>query len=103
MRVRRGARGDSRRPRLTVFRSHKHIYAQIVDDAAGHTLCASSSRAVCGEYGGGVPHARKVGEDLAQRALALHIKEVRFDRGAYRFHGRIKALADAAREGGLAF
>jgi len=103
MRVRNRVRGDSARPRLTVFRSHKHIYAQLVDDENGRTLCASSSRAVCGAYGGTVDHAKQVGADLAQKAGALQIKQVRFDRGPYRFHGRVRALADAAREKGLEF
>ena len=76
---------------------------QIIDDGAGKTLCASSSRVVCGEYGGTVAHATKVGSDLAEKAKALSISKVRFDRGRYRFHGRIKALAEAARKSGLEF
>jgi len=103
MRVRKRVRGDGARPRLTVFRSHKHIYAQLIDDENGRTLCASSSRSVCGAYGGTVDHAKQVGADLAQKAGALQIKQVRFDRGPYRFHGRVRALADAAREKGLEF
>ncbi|MHC4549196.1 MAG: 50S ribosomal protein L18 [Planctomycetota bacterium] len=103
MRVRKRVRGEAERPRLTIFRSHKHIYAQLVDDAGGRTLCASSSRVVCGQYGGTVEHAGKVGSDLAERAAALEIKKVRFDRGPYRFHGRVRALADSAREKGLEF
>jgi len=103
LRVRKRVRGDSARPRLTVFRSHKHIYAQLVDDDAGKTLCAASSRVVCGPYGGRVEHAKKVGADLAEKAKALEITKVRFDRGRYRFHGRVRALADAARENGLEF
>jgi len=102
-RVRKRLRGDAERPRLSVFRSHRHIYAQLIDDARGHTLCASSSRVVCGPYGGTVEHAKKVGEDLAAKALALEIRKVRFDRGPYRYHGRIRAVADAAREKGLEF
>ncbi|MGH7161909.1 MAG: 50S ribosomal protein L18 [Planctomycetota bacterium] len=102
-RVRRRTHGDAERPRLTVFRSNKHIYAQIVDDAQGRTLCASSSRQVCGAYGGRVDHAKQVGQDIAGKALSLAIKKVRFDRGAYRYHGRVRALADAAREKGLEF
>ena len=102
-RVRRRLRGDEVRPRLSVFRSHRHIYAQLIDDAKGHTLCASSSRLLCGAYGGTVEHAKKVGEDIATKALALDIKQVRFDRGPYRFHGRIKAVAEAARQKGLVF
>lgn len=103
LRVRKRVRGDEGRPRLSVFRSHKHIYAQLIDDAAGKTLCASSSRAVCGEYGGRVEHAKQVGADLAEKAKALAIQKVRFDRGRYRFHGRVKALAEAARKSGLEF
>ena len=103
LRVRKSVRGDSARPRLSVFRSHRHIYAQIIDDTVGRTLCASSSRVVCGEYGGTVSHATKVGADLALKAKALSIGKVRFDRGRYRFHGRIKALAEAARKSGLEF
>ncbi len=103
MRVRKRLRGDEERPRLSVFRSHKHIYAQIIDDAAGKTLCASSSRKICGSYGGSVAHAKQVGEDLVARATKLKIKRVRFDRGPYRFHGRIRALAETVRAKGLEF
>jgi len=102
-RVRNRVRGDAARPRLSVFRSHKHIYAQLIDDESGRTLCASDSRRVCGPYGGTVDHAKKVGADLAEKAQALSIRSVRFDRGPYRFHGRVRALADAAREKGLEF
>ena len=102
-RVRKRVRGDAACPRLSVFRSHKHIYAQIIDDEAGRTLCASSSRKVCGAYGGTVDHAKQVGGDIADKAAALDLKRMRFDRGPYKFHGRIRALADAAREKGLEF
>jgi len=102
-RVRKSTRGREGRPRLTVFRSGRHIYAQVVDDDRGHTLCASSSPGVCGRYGGTVAHAKQVGLDVAKRALALEIKRVRFDRGPYRYHGRVRALAEGAREGGLEF
>jgi large subunit ribosomal protein L18 len=102
-RVRKRVRGDTERPRLSVFRSHRHIYAQLIDDGVGRTLCASSSRVVCGEYGGTVEHAGKVGADLAEKAKALSITKARFDRGHYRFHGRVKALAEAARKSGLEF
>lgn len=102
-RVRNRVRGDAERPRLTVFRSSKHIYAQLIDDSTGRTLCASSSRTVCGAYGGTLDHAKQVGGDLAEKAKALSILKVRFDRGPYRYHGRIRALADAAREKGLEF
>jgi large subunit ribosomal protein L18 len=103
LRVRKRVRGDAERPRLTVFRSHRHIYAQIIDDVQGRTLCASSSRVVCGGYGGTVGHAQKVGADLAEKAKALEIKAVCFDRGRCRFHGRVRALAEAARKSGLEF
>jgi len=103
MRVRKRVRGDGERPRLAVFRSHRHIYAQIIDDEQGKTLCASSSRKVCGTYGGTVEHAKQVGSDLAAKATALEIQAVRFDRGPYRYHGRVRALADAMREKGLKF
>jgi len=103
LRVRKRLRGDGERPRLSVFRSHRHIYAQLIDDLAGRTLCSSSSRVVCGAYGGTVADATKVGADLAGKAKALSIGKVRFDRGRYRFHGRVKALAEAARKSGLEF
>ncbi|MCK6459968.1 MAG: 50S ribosomal protein L18 [Planctomycetes bacterium] len=103
LRVRKRLRGDAERPRLSVFRSHRHIYAQLIDDGTGRTLCASSSRVVCGAYGGTVEHAGKVGTDLAEKAKALAITKARFDRGRYRFHGRVKALAEAARKSGLEF
>jgi len=102
-RVRNRVRGDTARPRLTVFRSNKHIYAQLIDDSTGRTLCASSSRSVCGKYGGTMDHAKQVGSDLAEKAKSLSITKVRFDRGPYRYHGRIRALADAVREKGLEF
>ena len=103
MRVRKRLRGDAERPRLSVFRSHKHIYAQLIDDADGRTLCASSSRTLCGSYGGTMAHAKQVGEDLGVQATKLKIKGVRFDRGPYRFHGRVRALAEAVRTKGLEF
>ncbi|NJN14293.1 MAG: 50S ribosomal protein L18 [Planctomycetes bacterium] len=96
-------RGDALRPRLSVFRSHKHIYVQLIDDEAGRTLCSSSSRAVCGAYGGTTAHAKQVGADLADKAKSLQIAKIRFDRGPYKYHGRIRALADAVREKGLEF
>jgi large subunit ribosomal protein L18 len=95
------------RPRLSVFRSSKHIYAQIIDDAAGRTLAAASTldAALKESLGKGtdVAAASAVGKLVAERAKAAGIERVVFDRGAYLFHGRIKALADAAREGGLDF
>jgi large subunit ribosomal protein L18 len=95
------------RPRLSVFRSSKHIYAQIIDDAAGHTLAAASSLdsalKTSLEGGADVTAAGAVGKLIAERAKAAGIERVVFDRGAYLFHGRVKALADAARESGLVF
>lgn len=105
--VRKTTRLREGRPRLSVFRSHKHIYAQIIDDFQGRTLAAASTRDkdLAGElkYGGNKEAAATVGKALAERAVAAGVKEVCFDRREYKFHGRIAALADAAREGGLAF
>ena len=93
------------RPRLSVFRSGKHIYAQVIDDDAGRTLVAASTvdRALRGELKNGADRtaAGEVGKLLAERAKAAGIEKVVFDRGGYRYHGRVRALADAAREGGL--
>ena len=95
------------RPRLSVFRSSKHIYAQVIDDARGVTLAAASSkdRDLKGQLPKGTDKAAAavVGKLVAERAVKVGVKEVVFDRGGYMFHGRIKALADAAREGGLSF
>ncbi len=103
--VRRMILGTAERPRLTVFRSSKHIYAQLIDDITGVTLASSSSRAKDASltYGGNIKASQVVGKKLAEQALAKGIKLAAFDRGHYRYHGRIKALADAAREGGLKF
>ncbi len=105
--VRKRVRGTAERPRLTVFRSSKHIYAQLIDDQAGHTLAAASTRVpdVAKEvgYGGNVKAARAVGLRLAAAARERGIAKAAFDRGHYRYHGRVKALADGAREGGLKF
>ena len=102
--LRQAARG---KPRLTVFRSSKHIYGQIIDDTAGHTLVAASSldKGLKGELktGADMAAAKEVGLLLAKKAKEAGIEAVVFDRGGYRYHGRVKALADAAREGGLAF
>lgn len=106
-RVRKTVRGSSERPRLTVFRSNKHIYAQIIDDHDGRTLAAAATAEteICpkGQNGGNKAAAIKVGQALAARAKEKGITKVAFDRGRYRYHGRIAALADAAREGGLQF
>lgn len=89
------------RPRLSVFRSSKHIYAQIIDDSKGQTLAAASSAAL--KSGSKTDTAAAVGKALAAAAAEKGIKQVVFDRGSYKYHGRVKALADAAREGGLDF
>jgi len=99
--------GTAERPRLTVFRSSKHIYVQLIDDMTGVTLAAASSKtkdvASGLPYGGNIKGSVVVGKKIAEVALAKGITKVAFDRGHYRYHGRIKALADAAREGGLKF
>lgn len=105
--VRRGITGTAERPRLTVFRSSKHIYAQLIDDLSGVTLAAASSATkdvrTDTKYGGNVKAAVVVGKKLAEAAKSKGIQKAAFDRGHYRYHGRVKALADAAREGGLQF
>jgi large subunit ribosomal protein L18 len=105
--VRRKVVGTAERPRLSVFRSSKHIYAQLIDDLSGVTLAAASSVAPdvrSGvKYGGNVKAAQVVGKKLAEAAKQKGIAKAAFDRGHYRYHGRVKALADAAREGGLQF
>ena len=106
-RVRKRVFGTHECPRLTVYRSLKNTYAQLVDDAAGQTLAEANTRSkeVQGAvgYGGNVAAAKVVGKLLAERAAAKGISKVSFDRNGYRFHGRVKALADAVREGGLKF
>ncbi|MGZ3721323.1 MAG: 50S ribosomal protein L18 [Bdellovibrionales bacterium] len=101
-RIRKKVDGAAERPRLTVFRSGRHIYAQIVDDAAGKTLVAYST--LEGEVKTkNRDSAKKVGTEIAKRAIAKNIKSVVFDRSGYVFHGRVKAVADGAREAGLSF
>ena len=95
--------GTPERPRLSVFRSSKHIYAQLINDLDGVTLAAASSQAKGAAYGGNIKAATAVGKKLAEAAKAKGIARAAFDRGHYRYHGRVKALADAAREGGLQF
>ncbi len=104
-RIRRKVRGDTERPRLAIYRSLNHIYAQIIDDETGRTLASASSteKDLRGATGGNVEAAGRVGRAIAERAAALGFTSVVFDRGGYRYHGRVKALADGAREGGLAF
>lgn len=108
MRIRRRIFGTSARPRLSVYRSNAHIYAQIIDDTRGHTLVAASSldpdlRARLGGKGGNVEAARLVGEKLAAKAKERGITKVVFDRGGNLYHGRVAALAEGARAGGLDF
>ena len=103
-RVRAKISGTAECPRLCVFRSSKNIYAQVIDDVAGVTLCAAASNEKDFEvYGGNCDAAAKVGAKVAERALAKGIENVVFDRGGYIYHGRVKALAEAAREAGLKF
>lgn len=100
-RIRGKISGTASRPRLSVFRSNKQIYAQLIDDLAGKTLAAASSKGI--EDGSKSEIAAKVGKAIAEKAIAAGISEVVFDRNGYLFHGRVKSLADAAREGGLKF
>ena len=106
-RVRKNLTGTPEKPRLVVFRSNKNISAQIIDDVAGHTLVSASSidkelKSDIG-YGGNKEAAKKVGQLIAKRALDKKIESIVFDRGGYIFHGRVKELAEGAREGGLKF
>ncbi|MBQ2494017.1 MAG: 50S ribosomal protein L18 [Bacilli bacterium] len=102
-RVRKKIEGTAEKPRLCVFRSNKNIEAQIIDDTKGVTLVSSSSVQLKLENGGNCEAAAKVGKDLAEKAKAKGIEIVAFDRGGYLYHGRVAALADAAREAGLKF
>jgi len=102
-RVRSQVRGTSVRPRLSVFRSNRAIWAQVIDDTSGHTLVSAGSVHVSDKGLSKRDQAAKVGEILAQRAKAAGISRVVFDRGPYLYHGRVKALADGARQGGLDF
>ena len=103
VRVRQKISGTAECPRLNVFRSNANIQAQIIDDVKGVTLVSASSMQLKLENGGNVEAAKAVGTELAKRALEKNIKAVVFDRGGYIYHGRVKALADAAREAGLEF
>jgi large subunit ribosomal protein L18 len=104
-RVRKRLRGDAQRPRLSVFRTSKHVYCQVIDDESGKTLISASTRDKSLRdsvgNGGNKEAAQAVGKAIAERALAAGIQAVRFDRGHYKYHGRVAALADAAREAGL--
>ncbi len=105
--IRKRIYGTSERPRLTVFRSARHIYAQLIDDDRAATLCEASTRSKDLQdrikNGGNIEAAKVIGTVLAERAKARKLETVCFDRNGYRFHGRVKGLADAAREGGLKF
>lgn len=102
-RIRRKVKGDTGRPRLAIYRSLNHIYAQVIDDRLGQTLVSASTteKDLRGNSGGNLDAARRVGQVIAERALAKGIEQVVFDRGGYLYHGRIKALTDAARAAGL--
>jgi large subunit ribosomal protein L18 len=102
-RVRRRVHGTATRPRLAVFRSVKHVYAQVIDDDSGLTLAAACSLENGMPSGDKSTHAREVGRRIAERAGARSIGSVVFDRGGFQYHGRVAAVASAAREGGLAF
>jgi len=102
-RIRLKVKGGPERPRLAVFRSLNHIYAQIIDDTKSCTLAAASSVEKKAGNGGNIAGAKEIGKLIAERAKEKGIKQVVFDRGGYLYHGRVKALADAAREGGLEF
>jgi large subunit ribosomal protein L18 len=101
--IRKSLEGTSARPRLSVFRSNKVIYAQIIDDANGHTLTSSSSVELDKKGGVNLTISKSVGKKVAEKAVASGIKEIVFDRNGYLYHGNIKALAEGAREGGLKF
>ena len=105
--IRKTLFGSPAKPRLSVFRSDKHIYAQLIDDLAGRTLASAASTLgdVRGDLknGGNIEAAKRVGKAIAERAKSIGVTEIAFDRGGRMYHGRVKALADAAREGGLKF
>ena len=100
-RIRRKLAGTGERPRLNVYRSLNHIYAQVIDDQTGQTLVSASTIKL--KTGGNIAAAKEIGKEVAEKAVEKGIKKVVFDRGGYLYHGRIKALADAAREAGLDF
>lgn len=102
-RIRKNISGTSETPRLNVFRSNKEIYAQVIDDVEGKTLVSSSSIALKLNNGGNIEGAKLVGKDIAEKCKKAKITKVVFDRGGYLYHGRVEALADAARENGLEF
>ena len=103
--IRKYVSGTAEKPRMAVFRSNRQIYVQLIDDIKGHTLASASSQTIGGDKSGvvNIEVAKKVGEQIAGRAKDLKIDKVVFDRGGFKFHGKIKALADAARKSGLKF
>jgi large subunit ribosomal protein L18 len=102
-RIRRKLSGTGERPRLNVYRSLNHIYAQVIDDQKGETIVSASTMEAKLKTGGNIASAKEIGKVVAEKAVAKGIKKVVFDRGGYLYHGRVKALADAAREAGLEF
>ena len=102
-RIREKLAGTTERPRLNIYRSLNHIYAQVIDDQKGETLVSASTLSLKAKTGGNVAAAKEIGKAVAELAVKQGIKKVVFDRGGYLYHGRIKALADAAREAGLEF
>ncbi len=104
LKIRKSVKGTSLKPRLSVFRSNKAIYCQLIDDLSGHTLCAASSSESKVKVGvTKIEQAKLVGKLIAEKAIAAKIDNVTFDRGGYLYHGRVKSLAEGAREGGLVF
>lgn len=101
MRIRRRVKGDAERPRLCIFRSARHIYAQVIDDVTGATIVSASTLDVEGLKGSNKETAKAIGAEVAKRAISKNIKSVVFDRNGYLYHGRVQALADGAREAGL--
>jgi large subunit ribosomal protein L18 len=103
LRIRRKLSGTTDRPRLSVHRSLNHIYAQVIDDATGQTVASASTIALKAKTGGNIAAAKEIGKAIAEKAREKGVTKVVFDRGGYLYHGRVKALADAAREAGLEF
>lgn len=103
LKIRKRVIGSAERPRLCIFRSSKHVYAQVIDDATGTTIASASTLDTDGVTGANKDACAAIGKEVAKRAVAKNIKQVVFDRNGYLYHGRVKSLADAAREGGLEF
>lgn len=103
LKIRKRVMGSTERPRLCIFRSTKHVYAQVIDDSTGQTLVSASTLDTDGVKGANKDACSIIGKEVAKRAVGKNIKQVVFDRNGYLYHGRVKALADAAREGGLEF